>query len=441
LKHIDELVEAHKRRRENEEEAARSQGAAAAKLAMKILKRAKADKVSRRQQLAEAEAAEEEEEREHRQAAGTVADVEREGESEAQREKERQQVLRQQQQQFGAGTGATAKRVHRRRRLSGGVQEEKLEFAVSAAAGPSVEERDGDSDGGGESAHAASATQAAHVERRKFRASYQDYLVMLTQQHKHAAEQQAEAKLKVEEVRAKLSRWVLKKAEKRRAKRLLAAQLCEGGDPSDEVLTSTPVSPTKQDKTPRRRKKVVAAGEGGDLSATTGALSSRLAQRFLHAADLALAHRGGTTTHRDGVSKPRASGGSSGTQGEGGAGVGGGSGSGIGATSEDMSRRIWRHKNRVPPGAKIFTMSGSYQDVRDSLTRRGWYENCDVASSCFDLKWCLKAADIHETALVSHQIVNHFSKAAAITTKCGLGRSLGNCSWFGNSDSLEFFPR
>ena len=53
----------------------------------------------------------------------------------------------------------------------------------------------------------------------------------------------------------------------------------------------------------------------------------------------------------------------------------------------------------------------------------------------------VKAADIHETALVSHQVVNHFSKAAAITTKCGLGRSLENCSWFGNSDSFVFWPR
>jgi len=97
--------------------------------------------------------------------------------------------------------------------------------------------------------------------------------------------------------------------------------------------------------------------------------------------------------------------------------------------------------------------TGSYDDVRQSLLRRGWYENtvgrysatlgsprvfavdptltfrnfqllklkCDKllsnfainckvrhyntesASNCFDLKWCLKATEIHDTALMSHQ--------------------------------------
>jgi hypothetical protein len=46
-----------------------------------------------------------------------------------------------------------------------------------------------------------------------------------------------------------------------------------------------------------------------------------------------------------------------------------------------MSRRIWRHKNRVPPGAKIFTMTGSYNDVRESLLKRGWYENTDTVGA------------------------------------------------------------
>jgi hypothetical protein len=35
----------------------------------------------------------------------------------------------------------------------------------------------------------------------------------------------------------------------------------------------------------------------------------------------------------------------------------------------------------------------------------------------FKLRRYMKAKEIHETALLSHQIVNHFSQAAALTTK------------------------
>ena len=39
------------------------------------------------------------------------------------------------------------------------------------------------------------------------------------------------------------------------------------------------------------------------------------------------------------------------------------------------------------------------------------------------------------------QIVNHFNKNAAITTKVGLLHSLKNLIWFNNVDVDEFFPR
>ena len=54
----------------------------------------------------------------------------------------------------------------------------------------------------------------------------------------------------------------------------------------------------------------------------------------------------------------------------------------------------WKKKNRVEDNQKVFIVKGGYRDVRKALLRRGWVENPDVESPCFDLKWCLKIKDI-----------------------------------------------
>ena len=101
----------------------------------------------------------------------------------------------------------------------------------------------------------------------------------------------------------------------------------------------------------------------------------------------------------------------------------------------------WRKRNRVEKGQKVFIIKGPYNDVRKALLHRGWFENKDVESPCFDLKWCLKMKDIYAEKLEKYQIVNHFARTAGITTKAGLTSSLKNLIWFNAVDVNKFYPR
>jgi tubulin monoglycylase TTLL3/8 len=101
----------------------------------------------------------------------------------------------------------------------------------------------------------------------------------------------------------------------------------------------------------------------------------------------------------------------------------------------------WRKKNRVDEDTKVFIIRGGYGDVKRALKQRGWVENKDKESPCFDLKWTLKTKDIDTNTLLDNQIVNHFAKATSITTKVGLTHSLKNLIWFNNIDVDTFYPR
>ena len=79
--------------------------------------------------------------------------------------------------------------------------------------------------------------------------------------------------------------------------------------------------------------------------------------------------------------------------------------------------------------------------MKKSLKKRGWIENKDVNSPCFDLKWTLKSKDIDHNSITNEQLVNHFPKATAITTKVGLMHNLKNLIWFNNIDIETFYPR
>ena len=101
----------------------------------------------------------------------------------------------------------------------------------------------------------------------------------------------------------------------------------------------------------------------------------------------------------------------------------------------------WKKKNRVDPDTKVFIVKGGYGDVRRALKARGWVENKDKESPCFDFLWTLMTKDVIHGELSSHQIVNHFSTATSITTKVGLTHSLKNLIWFNAVDIDTFYPR
>ena len=102
----------------------------------------------------------------------------------------------------------------------------------------------------------------------------------------------------------------------------------------------------------------------------------------------------------------------------------------------------WKKKYRVEKKTKVFIVKGKrYPDVREALESRGWIENEDKKSPCFDLKWTVKIVDVESTALMEHQTVNHFPKTPLITSKVGLTHSLRNLFWFRNVDINTFYPR
>ena len=55
----------------------------------------------------------------------------------------------------------------------------------------------------------------------------------------------------------------------------------------------------------------------------------------------------------------------------------------------------WKKKHQLEEDTKIFIVSGGYGFLKKSLRKRGWVENKDVNSPCFDLKWTLKSKDIN----------------------------------------------
>ena len=107
-------------------------------------------------------------------------------------------------------------------------------------------------------------------------------------------------------------------------------------------------------------------------------------------------------------------------------------------TITDM--QTWKKKNKIDEKSKIFIITGGYVDIRRALLKRGWIENKEKESPCFDLKWALKIKEIDFNILQEHQIINHFDKNTLITTKVGLCHSLRNLIWFNNVEIDTFYP-
>lgn len=103
--------------------------------------------------------------------------------------------------------------------------------------------------------------------------------------------------------------------------------------------------------------------------------------------------------------------------------------------------KTWKKKKQIDDSTRVFIVSGGYGFLKKALRKRGWIENKDPDSPCFDLKWTLRSKDIDHNALKPGQLVNHFPKASAITTKVGLMHNLKNLIWFNNIDIETFYPR
>lgn len=99
----------------------------------------------------------------------------------------------------------------------------------------------------------------------------------------------------------------------------------------------------------------------------------------------------------------------------------------------------WKRKNKLDPKTKVFICKGAYPILRDAMKQRGWVENPDHTSPCFDFKWTCKSIEAYNTSLLSHQIVNHFKNNDTYTTKSGLSRVLKNLIQK-NKDIYKFFP-
>lgn len=107
-------------------------------------------------------------------------------------------------------------------------------------------------------------------------------------------------------------------------------------------------------------------------------------------------------------------------------------------TITDM--QTWKKKYKIDNKTKVFIITGGYGDIKRALLKRGWIQNKEKESPCFDLKWTLTNKEINYNALQEHQIINHFDKNTLITTKVGLCHSLRNLIWFNNVDIDTFYP-
>lgn len=101
----------------------------------------------------------------------------------------------------------------------------------------------------------------------------------------------------------------------------------------------------------------------------------------------------------------------------------------------------WKRKNRVPVDGKVFCMTGWYPCVKQALLDRGWHFNPDPSSPYFHLKWTLRSLDVNQEALQPWQLINHYMKNVAITTKYGLLKSLQSLKWMDDVDCNDILPR
>lgn len=61
-----------------------------------------------------------------------------------------------------------------------------------------------------------------------------------------------------------------------------------------------------------------------------------------------------------------------------------------GSQCTDLTK--WKKINKLDMKTKVFIIKGGYNALRKALLDRGWYENPDKFSPCFDFKWTCKVS-------------------------------------------------
>jgi len=89
---------------------------------------------------------------------------------------------------------------------------------------------------------------------------------------------------------------------------------------------------------------------------------------------------------------------------------------------------------------KVFCCNTQDEHMRRALLNLGWYENKNITSSFFDLKWMYMDNESDYKFLIEGQFYNHFQNNKELTTKIGLTNNLKDFSEYGaNFD--QFYPR
>ena len=89
---------------------------------------------------------------------------------------------------------------------------------------------------------------------------------------------------------------------------------------------------------------------------------------------------------------------------------------------------------------KVFCCNTQDEHMRRALLNLVWYENKNITSSFFDLKWMYMDNESDYKFLIEGQFYNHFQNNKELTTKIGLTNNLKDFSEYGaNFD--QFYPR
>lgn len=83
----------------------------------------------------------------------------------------------------------------------------------------------------------------------------------------------------------------------------------------------------------------------------------------------------------------------------------------------------WRRRSGLAPAARVFVLTGPFPDARAALAARGFAENPDPASACFDLKWSLRGREARVSARTkqpTHKQAVNKQYQIAVSTICRL---------------------